>query len=154
MKSQNEYNRAFSLALRYLAGRDRTEAETSFFLIKKGFSLTSIESVLEVCKNQGYLDDGRFASRWAESRSKNSYKSNMVLRMELISKGVSSNLIENALQTIDEANAALVAAEKAVWRWQTLGWDEFNKKMSVSLSRKGFSSETILHTLEKLKKTR
>ena len=151
---ENEYNKALSSALRYLTGRDHTEAETSYSLSKKGFSPASIESALDTCKKQGYIDDRKFASKWAESRSKNSYKSNMTLRMELIAKGVPSNLIEEAIQPLDETDAALAAAGKAAWRWESLAWDEFSKKISASLSRKGFSFETILCTLEKLKETK
>ena len=151
---ENEYNKALSSALRYLTGRDHTESETLCYLSKKGFSPASIESVLDSCKKQGYIDDRQFALKWAENRSKNSSKSNMALRMELIAKGVPSDLIEEAIQTLDETDAALAAAEKAAWRWKSLAWDEFSKKISASLSRKGFSFETVLCTLEKLKEIR
>jgi len=150
----NEYDKALSSALRYLTGRDHTEAETSRYLSKKGFSPASIESALGTCKKQSYIDDRRFSARWVESRSKNSSKSNTALRMELTTKGVSSDLLEEAIQTIDETDAAIVAAEKAAWRWKPLPWDEFSKKISASLSRKGFSFETILRVLEKLKERR
>ena len=154
MTSGNEYNNALSSALHYLTGRDHTEAETSRYLSKKGFSPVSIELVLNACKKQGYIDDRRFASRWAESRSKNSSKSNMALHMELVAKGVPSELIEEALQSLDETDAALIAAEKAAWRWKSLPWDEFSKKISASLSRKGFAFEIIGITLKKLKERR
>jgi len=149
-----EYNKALSSALYYLTGRDHTEAETSRYLGKKGFSSASIESVVDTCKKQGYIDDRRFAYRWAASRSKNSSKSNMALHAELTAKGVPSDLIEEAMQGLDEADAALIAAEKSAWRWKTLPWDEFSKKISASLSRKGFSFETICGALKRLKETR
>ena len=151
MTPENEYNKALSSVLRYLTGKDHTEAETLRYLSKKGFSPASIESALNACKKRGYIDDRRFVSRWVESRSKNSSKSNMALHMELVAKGMPSNLIEGAIQALDETDAALIAAKKAAWRWKSLPWDEFSKKISASLSRKGFSFETIHSTLKKLK---
>src|SRR5439155_7830804 len=60
--------RAFDVAHRYLAHRDRTEAEVRGRLAQAEIEPALTEHVVETLLDQRYIDDRRFAARFAEDR--------------------------------------------------------------------------------------
>jgi len=60
--------RALGLAYRHLGRRDRSEAELRRHLLAKGLEEDVVEETLAELREQGYLDDTRFAQRLAEDR--------------------------------------------------------------------------------------
>jgi regulatory protein len=64
----DDLNRALDLAFRYLGRRDRTVAEVRRHLEAKRVEPSVIEQVIEELHVQGYLDDARYAQRFAEDR--------------------------------------------------------------------------------------
>jgi regulatory protein len=59
---------ALGLAFGHLARRDRTEAEMRAHLERRGVEPTEVDAALTTLREQGYLDDARFAQRFAEDR--------------------------------------------------------------------------------------
>jgi regulatory protein len=59
---------AFDVAWRFLAHRDRTEAEIRQNFTKKRVDPALVEEVVAVLLEGGYLDDAAFARRFAEDR--------------------------------------------------------------------------------------
>src|SRR5205085_30680 len=62
------FQHALDLAFRYLNRRDRTEVEMRRYLEDKRIEPSQIEGVLSSLREQGYLDDERFARRFAEDK--------------------------------------------------------------------------------------
>jgi regulatory protein len=60
--------RALGLAYRHLGRRDRSVAEVRRHLLGKGLGEDVVEDALAELREQGYLDDARFATRLAEDR--------------------------------------------------------------------------------------
>jgi regulatory protein len=80
-------------ALRYLAGKDRTEAQMRSFLQRAGAAPNQVETVLRQLHSQGYLDDARFARRWAEARLQRRPMGRLRLQAELQAQGFHPTLI-------------------------------------------------------------
>ena len=59
---------ALELAYRQLGRRDRTIAELRWYLRRRELDPSGIEGALAVLIEQGYLDDARYAQRFAEDR--------------------------------------------------------------------------------------
>lgn len=59
---------ALGRAYRYLGHRDRTAAELRAHLLAKGIRGDVVEAALAELVEQGYVDDARFALRFAEDR--------------------------------------------------------------------------------------
>jgi regulatory protein len=59
---------ALGMAYRQLGRRDRTVTEIREHLTAKGIAEAVVEDAIAELRTQGYLDDGRFARRFAEDR--------------------------------------------------------------------------------------
>jgi regulatory protein len=101
---------ALDLAYRYLGHRDRTVVEIRRHLEAKRVEPATIDEAVGTLEEQGYLDDARFAQRYAEDRRNlDSWGSERIER-KLRDAGVPPELIEAALgtQSADEALDAAV----------------------------------------------
>jgi regulatory protein len=101
---------ALDLAYRYLGHRDRTVAEVRRHLAAKGVEDPVIDDTIAELQEQGYLDDARFAQRFAEDRrTLDSWGAERIER-KLRDAGVPAEHIEVALgtQTPDEAREAAI----------------------------------------------
>ena len=101
---------ALDLAYRYLGHRDRTVAELRRHLEGKRVEPDTIDEVLAELHEQGYLDDARFAQRFAEDRRTLDAWGAERIERKLREAGVPAEHIEAALgtQTPDEAREAAI----------------------------------------------
>ncbi|HZY31265.1 MAG TPA: regulatory protein RecX, partial [Candidatus Methylomirabilis sp.] len=99
-----------------LSARDRTRVELSRLLAARGFPQAERESALDRLKEQGYLDDQRFATVWARSRLRAKPMGPHRLRRELESKGIEEHLMREVLRQVyedgEEAAATRAMASK------------------------------------------
>ena len=101
---------ALDLAYRYLGRRDRTVAEVRRHLEAKRVEPATIDDALADLHEQGYLDDARFAQRFAEDRrALDSWGADRIER-KLRDAGVAAHHIAAALsaQTADEQREAAI----------------------------------------------
>jgi len=85
-------------ALQYLARRDRTEAQMRAYLVRLGASSTHVRSVIKRLVEQGYLNDERYALRWASERLARCPMGRERLEAELIGQGLDRDTTERALE--------------------------------------------------------
>jgi regulatory protein len=132
---------AFQQALTYLGYRLRSAKEVQQNLREHGFSEELIAGVLERLGRNGLVDDRRFARAWLENRSEFRPRSRRALVVELRQKGLSDEVIEQALEETAPADEDLAyqAALKHARRWENLEWPEFRRKLGGFLARRGFS---------------
>ena len=65
------------------------------------------------------------------------------MAMELRLKGLNDETVSSAIATVDEEALAYEAAQKRIARLKGLEWNEFRKKLSDFLARRGFSYSVI-----------
>jgi regulatory protein len=90
-------------AFRLLAIRDHSCEELRRKLVERNFSAGEIEEVLRSLEAGGFLDDARYADRLARSLAESRLFGARQIRQKLFRKGIPTQLIEQALQTAEEA---------------------------------------------------
>ena len=96
------------------------------------------------------LDDVEFSSFWCRSRSSHSPRSSRLLKHELASKGVSPEVISEALQDLDDAELAYQAALKSARKQRDEDFADFQRKMWGHLRRRGFGQALIRETIRRV----
>ncbi len=143
-----EVEKAFACAIRALARRDHSVAELERKLRDKGYPAGVSAEVVAGLKKSGYLDDRRFAERWAESAVRNGRGYGPRLRLELTRRGVSREIVADVVSAIsasydeEETLAALVARKFAGFDPQTAS-DRDKRRVVAYLQRRGYSIAAI-----------
>src|SRR5918992_2884262 len=113
--SQREHERAIELAYRAVGYRERTVAEVRTFLERKRVGPCAIDEAVAELSEAGFLDDARYARRFAEDkRQLERWGSERIVR-DLHRRGVAPDLIEAAVadrSRESELRSALVMLEE------------------------------------------
>lgn len=124
-----------------------TEKEIRTKMMHKEFSQTAIDSVIDILKEYGYINDEAYAAIYCEHyMQKYGVKK---LEFELKNKGVSSEIIENALSGINNDDTLEEMIRKKVGT-KELDYKEYSKTVRYFLS-KGFEYDVIQEILNKLR---
>ncbi|MFM7146274.1 MAG: regulatory protein RecX [Actinomycetales bacterium] len=108
------------IALRRLHAAPRSRAELAEDLRKRGIPEEAAEEVLDRFTEVGLIDDAAYASAWVGSRHRGCGLARPVLRRELQAKGIAAQLVEEALDVIDDAAEIDRARALAVQRLPSL----------------------------------
>ena len=130
-------------ALHFMNFRPRSTSEIRKNLANKDIPESVIEETIDRLQKNSILDDQRFAQNWIENRTAFRPRSRSALRMELRLKGVPDDVIQTALEDIDDEALAFQAAQKYLRRLEGLNKLEFRKKLISHLARRGFSFASI-----------
>ena len=87
MDDDRQFRRAMGRALNLISYRRRSESEIRRRLSER-HSEDVIDLTVERLKEQGLIDDARFAREWCESRMRHSPRSSWAILRELSEKGV------------------------------------------------------------------
>ena len=134
---------AYQQALLYLSYRARSEKEIRQNLQKHEMPEDVIEETLERLRTAGLANDNEFAQTWVENRSTFRPRSRRALAMELRQKGLDDETVHSAISGVDEDALAYEAAQKRLGRLKGLEWNDFRKKLSEFLARRGFPYSVI-----------
>jgi len=143
LQAEEARERAFQQAMLFLSYRARSESEIRQNLRKHEVPEPVIEQTLERLKQAGLANDDKFARAWVENRSALRPRSRRMMAMELRQKGLDAEAISSATESVDDEALAYEAAQKRVPRLKNLEWNEFRKKLSDFLGRRGFSYSVI-----------
>ena len=134
--------RAKKRAMHILQKRDKTEQQLRDKLLENRYPVQVVETAIEYVKSYGYIDDVSYARRYIEYRSKS--KSRRQLKMELYGKGISSEIIAQIFDEMEEGEGETIRKLilKKSSKPQSLGEAE-QKKLKMSLMRKGFAYSEI-----------
>ena len=92
---------ALDLSFSYLGRRDRTVAEVRGHLERRRVESAWIDAAVEELERQGYLDDARFAARFAEDRRRlDAWGADRIAR-RLLALGVEPALVASAVSAAD-----------------------------------------------------
>jgi regulatory protein len=138
----------YQRALNLLARRDHSVAELGRKLIAKGFPPARVEEALETLVRQGYLDDRRFAERWAESALASGRFVGSRLLLELLRRGIDRETAREAVAAVgaDQSERQLLAT-LAAKRFATFDPAHASlrerRRVYAFLARRGFSPAAI-----------
>ena len=133
---------AFSAALRFLSYRPRSEEEVRRRLSKR-FRPTAVEEAVKTLKDRGLLDDMAFATFWRRSREHNRPLGVAAIRWELLRRGVSREVAEEALCGLDEEEGAYQAGRRVVRKLCAVDYATFRKVLGTHLGRRSFRRGAI-----------
>lgn len=130
------------ICLRMLTAEPRTRAQLAEAMRRRGVPDNTAESILDRFTDAGLIDDATFAKAWVESRHHGRGLSKRSLSAELRQRGVDSDDIAEAVETLDpEQEAAtakqLVERKLAATRGQPA--DSRARRVAALLARKGYS---------------
>lgn len=134
---------AYQQAMLFLSYRARSEKEIRQNLIKHEMPEEVIEETIERLRKAGLANDNEFAQAWVENRSTFRPRSRRALSMELRQKGLDDETVHSAISGVDENALAYEAAQKRLGRLNGLECNEFRKKLSEFLARRGFPYSVI-----------
>jgi regulatory protein len=152
MKSESEVILAKEIAYRFISYKPRTLKEVSDKLKAKGFQSDLVSKVVEELKNYGFINDLEYARNFVLNKSRSKTLGELALRRELLSKGISSEIVDGVLSErenlIDEFEIALDLAQGKLKQIKSLkkrkrGRDEYKRRIYEFLLRRGFKFETI-----------
>lgn len=148
-KDNDKFEKCLSAALRFLSYRPRGEAELRQRLTLHGFGKKNQDAVIARLTEDGLINDEIFAQFWKDARDYLHPHSKWMTRQELKQKGISSEIIEQVVSTIDEEDSAYRAALAKAKRMSGVDFESFSRKIGSHLQRRGFSSSVIKHALNK-----
>ncbi|MEN6519668.1 MAG: regulatory protein RecX [Armatimonadota bacterium] len=147
-----EVRSAREAALTLLDYRARTGKELERRLLQKGYPEDIVSRVVEQLGNIDFVNDERFAADWVASRITNRPIGRSQMKWELRRKGVAPELVEKALEQVDEDKEFDMALDLAV---KKLGGKEIEdpeskRKLAGFLQRRGFHWEVVSRVIDRL----
>ncbi len=140
--------RAFNKASDLLALRDHSEKELLQKLRQKGFA-DGAEEAMEKLKSYGYLDDSRFALRFAQELQRIKHYGKKRIEQELYRKGISREVVSDTLEQLNFDEDALPALIERRYLRQ-LDTEKGVQKTVAALQRMGYSFGEIRDALQKV----
>ena len=150
LAQQDEEEIVYKRALLLLKFRKRSRSEMERRLLEKGFPEDLVARTVERLEQQGLIDDEILVQCWRQDRESFRPKGKRLLAVELKRAGVAPQIVEDGLKDVDDRQSAYQAAEKKARLWAGLDYDEFRKKLSAYLSRRGYDWGVIHEVVQRL----
>ncbi len=140
--------RLINRVYRWLARRMRSEREIDEYLNRYSSDPELNKQIKRKLREQGYIDDRKFAAAWVRTKDALRPVSDHRLRFQLRAKGVNDEIISHILATEGIGDRArivrLVDNKRRLARYQD------RQKLIAYLARQGFSWEDIRQTLQEI----
>ena len=140
--------RAKKRAMHLLEKMDRTEQQLREKLMLSNYPEECIEAAIAYVKSYHYLDDSRYAENY--TRYSKEKLSRQQIKQKLMTKGVSRDLIDEAIENeydADESQHIRAILEKKHYDSQNCDQGEF-RRVYQYLLRRGFRSSDILKEMK------
>lgn len=148
LESTVNIRRAYNCAVSLLSRRDHSEKELLRKLKEKGFQ-QGAESAIERLKKSGYIDDERFCRMYVNELRRLKGYGKRRIEQELYLKGVSRDIIGEALEEISFDKSVLSDIIRR--KYLSKMTDEKSKKRAVNaLMRLGYSYSEIRDAINEL----
>ena len=126
-------------ALNLISYRQRTESELRRRLSEKA-EPDVVDAAVERLKEQGLVDDAKYAMEWSDSRARRSPRSSRMIVRELVNKGVAPSLAESSVEGLDDAATAYDAASRFATRLADADYEQFHRRLWGHLQRRGYAT--------------
>ena len=143
LERREEVHHARERAVALLARRPRSANEITRQLRRHQHDNDVIQLVIDDLTAAGLIDDNAFAAFWVEQRDTFRPRSRLALRQELSQKGLEREVVTEALQGLDEIEAARRVARKQAGRWRALPEAEWRAKLTRYLLRHGYPYDVV-----------
>lgn len=149
LKEVDERSKVYNKALEYLSRRSHSEYELKEKLRRKKLRGDLIDDVINRLGELGYIDDKKFCREYIEGRIRSSPRGRMLLKRELLQKGVAGELIERIIDLVYNKDTEINALTKLVGvRKKRLKGDKKDRERLISfLLRRGFIWDDIREVL-------
>ena len=143
LKLQNGDFASFDKALTYLEKGIKTEKSIRDYLKKKGYLEESIDKTVEKLVEYGYINDEVYAENYISTYART--KGKQKLKFDLISKGVSREIIDQKLEELLDEDEQFESAKALALKYlKNKGIDEKTyQKLSAHLVSKGFTFDMV-----------
>lgn len=145
-------DRAYQYALRLLTGRDYTTVRVQQKLASREVAEGDLEAVILRLQREGWLDDRRYAERFAESALSSGRYYGTRLRLEMRRRGFAPDVVNEILAPLlagsDEISEVRSAAERRYPGFSYSAASDRDKRRMVGfLQRRGFGFSAIMRAL-------
>jgi regulatory protein len=144
-KKLSQDDKAYGLALAYVARRMRSEWELRDYFRRKGYELDLADQLIARLAALGFINDEAFAEAWVRNRRLLKPVSRRRLIQELKQKRIADDIAEQVLQG-DETDDRQVLRELIVRKRRQTKYQDKLKLMQY-LARQGFSYDDIKSVL-------
>ena len=150
---EDNYITAKNLGLKYVESSLKTEFQVKEYLVKKEYNDKVIDKVISFLKEYKFLDDNYYANAFAKQYINSQGRGN--IKFKLMQKGISEEIIENALCSFSREQEESVALKLAEKRALILCKKENDKikvkaKLNSYLLSKGYDFETVSSIIRKI----
>ncbi|WDP88613.1 MAG: regulatory protein RecX [Desulfobacter sp.] len=142
-------DKAYHLALRYLGRRPRSVKEMKDYLAKKQVPSGEITDIIRRLMDLNYLDDREFARQFIDNRIRFKPKSTYALKWEMRQKGISPEVADDLLASLDNMELAWSAARQKAEHWGHMAPETRKKKLMNHLRYRGFDHGVCLAVWER-----
>lgn len=144
---------AYRAALLLLNRRDYTSSRLCELLSGKGFDLQPVNVAIGRLQQEGWLNDKRFAERFAESATATGRYFGQRLRQEMLRRGFATQLVYETLDALNENNNEVEDAFRLLkQKFNAFSYrnadDKEKRKIFGYLQRKGFSFSSIMSAMK------
>ncbi|MCA1024146.1 recombination regulator RecX [Halobacillus litoralis] len=146
-------HKSYTLAINYLSYRMRSEKEIRDYLTEKETDPEQLDEIIQRLKNERLLNDQEFARSLVRTRVTTSSKGPLMVKKELIEKGVHDQIAADALHhySFDEQfEKALKFAEKKMRNDGRKSYKQQIQNVQQTLMQKGFTGDVIKEVLTQL----
>ncbi len=141
---EDDADRCYEAALNYLEYRPRSEAELKQHLLyKRRFQGESVTTAIAKLKKLNLIDDRAFAENWTRSRVVYNPKSRLMIKRELLQKGVDYDIANEATQGVEDEAGAYKAGLKKAKLLKGLEYPEFARRLAAYLARRGYAVDAV-----------
>ncbi|MGB9081443.1 MAG: regulatory protein RecX [Desulfuromonadaceae bacterium] len=146
------FDRAYQYALRLLTGRDYSVARIRQKLAGREVAEGDLDAVILRLQQEGWLDDPRYASRFAESALSSGRYYGTRLRLEMRRRGFTPDVVNETLAPLlaesDEISEVRSAAERRYPGFCYSAASDRDKRRIIGfLQRRGFGFSAIMRAL-------
>ena len=153
MTTQDEFQRAKTLAFRFLKICNRSEKEIRDQLLKKKIPSETIDRTIQYLKNLELINDRQFAREWIQMRLQKPLGLRRIF-FELKQKGISDQILEEESKAVprqeSEEQIVEALARRRLERYKNLEEPKRKRRVFEYLVRRGFEVEAITKVIEHL----
>lgn len=147
-------NSLYEVAIRALGRRARSSGEIRALLARRKAARADIEAVIHRLKQNGYLDDARFARGFVASRIENRHEGKMRVRRDLAARRVKPEIADEAVRRgfegVEEVELLRQYLKRKLRVSKPLDKPSAVQSLYRRLLRAGFRSDTIVGELKRL----
>ena len=139
-KNKPDPDSLFSSILKFLSFRPRSWQEVNQYLLSKTDDSAQVQKIIKRLERSGLVNDNEFATWLVASRSRTRPRSIFLLKKELLSFGISPEIVTDVLSSQDDMLQAQKVLSRKLGTWSHLSRLQFRTKTYGLLARRGFSS--------------